>query len=379
MCVLHKRYLFSMAASVIFGAGLLNAGAAYADIELDDIELPAGFNIEIFADDVRNARQMALGEQGTLFVGSRQAGRVHAVVDEDGDHRGDKVHVLVRRGKMPSAVAVHNGDLYVAEVHRILRFPNIESTLPDPPAPEIINDTYPTAMHHGWKFIGFGPDNMLYVPVGAPCNVCDESNDLYASITRLNPDGSGREIYAHGVRQSVGFDWHPVTKELWFTDNGRDFMGDEMPADELNRITEPGQHFGFPYIHAGDIPDPEYGEGHNPADYKAPAIKLGPHVAAIGMRFYTGDMFPPKYKNQIFIAEHGSWNRSEEAGHTGYRISVVTLKDNTEAVSYEPFATGWLQNNESWGRPADVLVMPDGSLLVSDDKADVIYRITYEN
>jgi glucose/arabinose dehydrogenase len=262
----------------------------------------------------------------------------------------------------------------VAEVHRILRFPKIETHLEKPGLPQVVYDQYPKDRAHGWKFIRFGPDGRLYVPVGAPCNVCKSDNPIYASITRLNRDGSGFEIFAHGVRNTVGFDWNPATGELWFTDNGRDWLGDDQPPDELNYAPIQGLHFGFPFCHGGIIADPEYGSARSCKQYTPPAMALGAHVAALGMRFYTGRMFPTNYRNQIFIAEHGSWNRSEKVG---YRISLVKLSGN-KAVSYEPFATGWLTGSLAWGRPVDLLVMPDGSLLVSDDKNGVIYRITYK-
>jgi glucose/arabinose dehydrogenase len=274
---------------------------------------------------------------------------------------------------VPNGVAFHNGDLYVAEINRILRFKNIESHLDNPPIPEVIRDTFPTDKAHGWKFIRFGPDGLLYVPVGAPCNIC-ERDDPYASITRMAPDGSGFEIFARGIRNSVGFDWHPHNKDLWFTDNGRDWLGDDIPPDELNHAPQAGLHFGFPYCHGGDLLDPEYSETKPCSEFTAPIQKLGPHVAALGMRFYTGTLFPSPYRNQIFIAQHGSWNRSDKSG---YRIMQVTLEGN-KATSYNVFAEGWLQGEQAWGRPVDVEVMPDGALLVSDDQAGVVYRIVYE-
>jgi glucose/arabinose dehydrogenase len=275
---------------------------------------------------------------------------------------------------MPNGVAFRDGDLYVAEVHRIIKFKDIEKKLLDPGPPEIINDTYPGNKWHGWKFIRIGPDNKLYVPVGAPCNVCEPEQPPYATITRLNLDGTGLEIFARGVRNSVGFDWHPKTGELWFTDNGRDFMGDNLPPDELNHAPEPGLHFGFPYLHGKNISDPQYGPQAPAIDFIPPAQELGPHVASLGMRFYTGKMFPAEYKNQIFIAEHGSWNRSEPIG---YRLTMVRLADS-KVQRYEVFADGWLQKNRVLGRPVDIEIMPDGSLLVSDDYGDRIYRITYK-
>ena len=279
----------------------------------------------------------------------------------------------------PNGVAFRDGSLYVAEIDRILRYDRIESRLENPPEPVVVNDTYPSDRMHGWKFIAFGPDDKLYVPVGGPCNVCDREDEepRYASITRMNPNGGDLEVFASGIRNSVGFDWHPVTNELWFTSNGRDGLGDETPPDVLNRADRQGLHFGFPFCHAGDLPDPQFGDSRRCSEFAPPALDLGPHVAALGMRFYTGDMFPERYRNQIFIAEHGSWNRSPAAGHTGYRLTVVHLNGN-RPVEYEVFAEGWLQNdNTAWGRPVDVLVMPDGALLLADDGAGVIYRISY--
>jgi glucose/arabinose dehydrogenase len=263
----------------------------------------------------------------------------------------------------------------VAEVNRVLRYDDIESRLSNPPAPVVVNDSFPTDEHHGWKFIGFGPDGMVYVPVGAPCNVCELSDERYASVMRMKFDGTGLEVFASGVRNTVGFDWHPETKELWFTDNGRDWLGDDVPPDELNRAPEKGLHFGYPYCHGASISDPEFGQKLGCDKFVPPLAELGSHVASLGMRFYTGSMFPQEYRNQIFIAEHGSWNRSIPIG---YRITLVRL-DGNRAVKYEVFAEGWLQGRSAWGRPVDVLVMPDGALLVSDDKAGVIYRISYEN
>ena len=359
--------------AILFPAlGLTVPGIAAAAIQLDTIELPEGFEIHVYADGVDNARQMALGREGTLFVGSRRAGRVHAVVDSDGDYRADTVHLIADGLQMPSGVAFRDGSLYVAAISRVLRFDGIEASLENPPAPELVSDAFPDDEWHGWKFIDFGPDGMLYVPVGAPCNVC--LRDGYAGIKRMRPDGGGLEDYVQGVRNTVGFDWDPVSGDLWFTDNGRDHLGDNRPPDELNHVTEQGQHFGFPFCHGGDIPDPEWGKRRDCDEFRPPAQKLGPHVAAIGMTFYTGEQFPTAYRGDVLIAEHGSWNRSEKIG---YRVTRVTLNEAREPVAYAPFASGWLQGEQAWGRPADVLVLPDGSLLVSDDEADAIYRIHY--
>lgn len=352
----------------------MNAGAGFtAKVMLTAVKLPPGFSIRVYADDVPGARSMAMSPSGVLYVGTRKTGKVYAVLDRDGDKRADRVITLADGLEMPNGVALWQGDLYVAEVHRILRFRQIESQLLKPPAAEIVYDQFPPDRHHGWKFIRFGPDGRLYVPVGAPCNVCLSENPVYASITRLNRDGSGFEIFARGVRNSVGFDWQPQTDVLWFTDNGRDWLGDDLPPDELNKAPVKGLHFGFPYCHGGDLRDPEFGSERPCTAFTAPAARLDAHVAALGMRFYTGRMFPREYRNQIFIAEHGSWNRSRKSG---YRVTLVRLKGE-KVVRYEPFASGWRIGNTAWGRPVDVEMMADGSLLVSDDQNGVIYRISW--
>jgi glucose/arabinose dehydrogenase len=347
-----------------------------AALPLNTIKLPPGFRIDVFASGVENARSLTLGEKGTVFVGSRSAGNVYALVDRDLDHRADRVVTIASGLLQPNGVAFRDGALYVAEISRVLRFDGIEAALDKPPAPVVVTDKLPTDRHHGWKFIAFGPDGWLYVPIGAPCNICDERarDRRYASITRMRPDGSGAEVFAEGVRNTVGFDWHPDTKQLWFTDNGRDRLGDDVPPDELNVASGLGFDFGYPYCHGGTIPDPEFGKRKACRDTVAPVQALGPHVAALGMRFYMGSMFPAAYRKQVFIAEHGSWNRSTPIG---YRVMLVKLDDAGKALGYEPFAEGWLQDRTAWGRPVDVLVMPDGALLVSDDKADVVYRISY--
>ena len=347
---------------------------ASAESTLAALWVPRGFRIEIYAADVPGARSLAQSPGGTLFVGTREEGKIYAVLDEDRDFKADRVVVLADGLHMPNGVAFHGGDLYVAEVSRILKFADVEGNLAEPPRPAVIATRYPSDEHHGWKFIAFGPDGKLYVPVGAPCNVCLPEDELYATITRLNPDGSGREIFARGVRNTVGFDWHPQTRELWFTDNGRDWLGDNRPPDELNRAPRAGLHFGFPFCHGSDLPDPQFNRHHPCGAFTPPVLKLGPHVAALGMRFYQGDQFPEKYRGGIFIAEHGSWNRKVPIG---YRVMFVRVQDN-QPQSYEVFAKGWLRDGVASGRPVDVLVLPDGSLLVSDDKGGRIYRISYE-
>jgi glucose/arabinose dehydrogenase len=346
-------------------AGLAFATPAPAD-SLDDIVLPPGFVIEHYAD-VPNARSLTLGEQGTLFVSNRSGSSIYAVVPGD----EPKVIEIDSDLSTPNGVAFRDGDLYVAEIDRIYRYADIESRLDAPPEPERLDIELPAERHHGWRYIAFGPDGKLYVSIGAPCNVCDREG--FAEIIRMNPDGSDRETFARGIRNSVGLAWHPETGELWFTDNGRDMLGDDIPACELNHAPRAGLHFGFPYCHAGDVRDPEFGAEAPCGDFEPPAQKLGPHVAPLGLRFYAGTQFPEEYAGQIFIAEHGSWNRSEKIG---YRITLVRL-DGNRAVSYETFARGWLKDGEVSGRPVDLQVMPDGSLLVSDDLAGKLYRIRY--
>jgi glucose/arabinose dehydrogenase len=312
---------------------------------------------------------MTLSPGGTLFVGTRGEGKVYAVRAAAGG--APSVATIASGRRMPNGVAFRDGSLYVAEIHRVLRYDGIESRLASPPAPAVVRE-FPTDRHHGWKFIAFGPDGMLYVPVGAPCNIC-QPGPIHAALHRMRPDGSGFETFARGIRNTVGFDWNSATRELWFTDNGRDMMGDDVPADELNRAPRPGMDFGYPTCHGRNVPDPEYGRKRPCSATTPPALELGPHVAALGMRFYTGKMFPEKYRNGIFIAEHGSWNRSRKVG---YRVMFVPIVNGNPA-GYEVFAEGWLQGENDWGRPVDVLVEPSGALLVSDDAAGVIYRISY--
>ncbi|MRR16765.1 MAG: sorbosone dehydrogenase family protein [Deltaproteobacteria bacterium] len=345
-----------------------------ADFDLSRIKLPPGFTIRLYAYPVPGARSMTLGPQGVLFIGSRSEGKVYAAVDRNGDHLAESIKVIADGLTSPNGVAFHGASLYVAEISRILRFDRIADRLDSPPAPVVIYDGFPAERHHGWKFIAFSPDGFLYVPVGAPCNICLARDKRFASIMRMRPDGSSVEIYAHGVRNTVGFDWHPETKELWFTDNGRDWLGNNQPPDELNHAPQKDMHFGYPFCHGTSIPDPEFGIGKNCSKFVPPAMELGAHVAALGMRFYTGRMFPEPYRHRIFIAEHGSWNRVPPSG---YRITTVALEGN-RALRYEVFAEGWLQGLVAGGRPVDVLVMPDGALLVSDDRAGAVYRISYD-
>jgi glucose/arabinose dehydrogenase len=357
------------------GAAMLLAATALpalAALPVDRIKLPPGFHIAVLSDAVPSARAMALSPKGILYIGSLD-GHVYALELQNG--RVTARHVIASGLETPAGVAWHDGALYVSEVSKIVRFDAIDTHLNDPPKAAVVIDTLPTETHHGWKFIAFGPDGKLYVPQGAPCNVCLKDRNRFALIGRMDPDGSHYEVVARGIRNSVGFAWHPVTHELWFTDNGRDLLGDDVPDDKLNRAPRTGMDFGFPYCHGGDTPDPEFGRDHPCSAFTPPLVKLGAHVAALGMRFYGGSMFPPAYRNSIFIAEHGSWNRSKKIG---YRVVHVTTNPDGKNARQEVFAEGWLQAGESeWGRPADVLPLPDGSLLISDDYAGAVYRVTY--
>jgi glucose/arabinose dehydrogenase len=342
------------------------AASALAAPRLDDIRLPPGFTISVYADGVPQARALALGSRGTLFVGSRDD-KVYAITPG-----GGKPRVIARGLEAPHGVAFRNGALYVAEIGRILRYDRIEERLDDPPKPVTVAEL-PDNPGHGLKTIHFGPDGLLYYAVGSPCNVCEPQTG-YGVIARLDPRSpTRREVFARGIRNSVGFDWDPRTRELWFTDNGRDNLGDDVPPDELNHAPRPGMDFGFPYCHAGDVPDPQFGRGHPCSEFTPPASKLRAHVASLGMRFYTGSKFPAQYRGAIFIAEHGSWNRSRKIG---YRVSVITRQSDGK-LAYEVFAQGWLQGESTRGRPVDVIVAPDGALLVSDDANGVVYRIDY--
>ena len=342
-----------------------------AEIPLDKIKLPPGFEISLYASGLPNARSMAFGKNGTLFVGTRFVGNVYAVVEKDGKR---ETKVIAKGLHRSNGVAFKNGALYVAELSRIIRFDNIEANLDNPPKPVVVFDALPKDEAHGWKFMTLGPDGWLYFQIGAPGNILIPPA-THAQIVRVDPENGVLETVATGVRNSVGMDFHPVTKQLWFTNNGRDWIDENMPNDTLHHVTRKGMNFGYPFCHQGDFLDPEFGKGRSCKEFDAPDMKLGPHVAALGMRFYTGTQFPAAYKNNIFIAEHGSWNRVKK---TGYNISRVVLDANGKALKVEEFATGFLQGETFWGRPADVQMMKDGSLLVSDDVAGAIYRISYK-
>lgn len=358
---------------IFFAFFLAHTNAA---LPLESIKLPPGFEISVFAENVTNARSLVLGDNLTLFVSTRNEGKVYAI--KHNGTKAQKVITLASGLNRPNGVAFRKGALYVAEVNRILRYDNIEAQLENPPKPIVVTEQYPSDGAHGWKFIRFGPDGLLYVPIGAPCNIC-EPGDPYASITRIDVDKRDPkpEIFARGIRNTVGFDWHPLTSELWFSENGRDHLGDDIPPEELNRVSKSGQHFGYPYCHGDDIPDPEFGSKRKCNEFTPPEVKFQAHSAGLGLRFYTGTSFPTEYRNQVFLAQHGSWNRSKKVGYKILTVNTAT-KDGAKP-EYNVFAEGWLGADDSvWGRPVDVLVMPDGALLVSDDYANAIYRIAYK-
>jgi glucose/arabinose dehydrogenase len=363
---LHCILMLSLASATAAGCK-----AGEPDENLSSITLPPGFRISIYAENLEEPRQIAIGDQGTVFAGSG-AGKVYAMEDKNSDFIADGIYVIDRGLDLPTGVEFKSGSLYVGALDRILRYDNIEAMIDQPPEANIIKAGLPDKTHHGSRYLRFGPDGFLYVSIGAPCNVCVE--DGFAQIRRMRADGSGEEVYASGVRNSVGMAFSPTAGHLWFTDNGRDLIADDLPADELNEVTQPGQDFGFPYCHQGDLLDAEFGQGKSCADYVPPAVKLGAHVAALGLAFYTGSMFPPGYTGALIIARHGSWNRSEKVG---YDLAIVRFDDDGRPLEPEVFASGWLRDGKQWGRPADVMQLADGSLLVSDDMANVIYRIAY--
>lgn len=364
----------SLTTLLLLNASLTLAQPNDTQAVLKQLSLPAGFSISIYADNVPNARSMALAEDGVVFVGTGKESKVYALADADHDGVSDHRYVIADNLFMPNGVAYKDGALYVAAVNRILRFDAITQHLDKPPAPVVVTDKLPDDKHHGWKYLRFGADNKLYTAVGAPCNICDPEKEIYTSLVRLNPNGTELEILARGIRNTVGFDWQPDTNALFFNDNGRDYLGDDEPADELNQWTQTGEHFGYPYCHGGDTLDPEFGAGKKCADYTAPAWKYKAHIAPLGMRFYTGKSFPAEYKNQLFVAQHGSWNRTEPQG---YRVALVKFKDH-KAIAEQAFISGWLTaDGKVLGRPVDILTLPDGNVLISDDQLGVIYKVSY--
>ncbi|WP_340121833.1 PQQ-dependent sugar dehydrogenase [Methylobacter svalbardensis] len=365
---------------ILLALFLINPYLAFAEQNshqniVKQLHVPAGFTLSIFADNLPNARSLALGDNGVVFVGTGTEGAVYAVQDSNSDGVADQRYIIASGLTMPNGLAYKNDTLYVAEVNRIVRFDRISQQLANPPKPVVVYDQFPSEQHHGWKYLRFGPDNKLYTTVGAPCNICEPEKPIYSSLVRLNADGSGFEILARGIRSSVGFDWQPETDALFFNDNGRDYMGDDLPPDELNQWTTTGEHFGFPYCHGGDIADPDLAADKTCRQFTAPVWKFKAHVAPLGLRFYRGKQFPVEFKNQLFVAEHGSWNRSEPQG---YRVVLVKFKQS-QPVAEQVFIDGWLtKTGKVLGRPVDILEMPDGSLLISDDKRGVIYKVEHK-
>jgi glucose/arabinose dehydrogenase len=339
-------------------------------IPVDKLKAPKGFNLELYASGMPNARSLAISDKGTIFVGSRLQDKVYAITNKDGKRQ---VHVLVSGLYRPNGVAFKNGTLYIAELSQISKIENVEDKIDSSPKPVVIYNNLPKDEAHGWKFLAIGPDNKLYFEVGQPGNNVLHDKD-HGQLRRINLDGSGAEVIAYGIRNTVGFDWDPKNKELYFTDNGRDWLSEDLPNDKLNRITKVGQDFGEPYCHQGNIPDPEFGWGHSCSEFVPPVGLMGPHAAALGMRFYTGSMFPAEYRGQIFVARHGSWNKTNKFGGD---VALVKLNKDGTVKSVEPFVTGFLQNNNYIGRPVDVMNMPDGSLLISDDWNGAVYRLSY--
>jgi glucose/arabinose dehydrogenase len=340
---------------------------------LSGFKLPKGFRISVYAEGADTARSMAVSDSGIVYVGSRKAGKVYALVPR-ADQQSADVVTIAEGLDNPIGVTLLNGALYVGEISRVIRFDKIDQRYAHKPSYEVVKVKLPSDKWHGEKVIKAGPDGKLYIPVGAPCNICATDDTKSAKIYRMNADGSQLEEIARGVRNTVGFTFHPATKQLWFTDNGRDELGDNTPSCELNVLTRFGQHFGFPYCHGGVVPDPEFGKGRSCDEFEPPVAKLGPHVAPLGLNFYTGKQFPEAYRNNIFVAEHGSWNRSSKIGYT---VRLITLY-NHKLVSDTSFIDGFLRGDEVVGRPVDVVMQADGSLLVSDDYAGRVFRVTYD-
>jgi glucose/arabinose dehydrogenase len=342
-------------------------------LPIEKLKAPKGFKIELYAAGVGNARTLRQGDKGTVFVGSRLLDKVYAIVDKGEKREVKPIYSGLYR---PNGLAFKDGVLYIAELSRISKVEKIEDNLDNPPKPVVIYDDLPKDEAHGWKFLTIGPDDKLYFQVGAPCNICMPS-PAHAQIRRINLDGSGAEVVARGIRQIVGMDFSPITKQLYFTENSRDWLSEDIPEDKLNRLTQPGKdNFGYPYCHQGNIADQEFGWGHSCDEFTKPIALLGPHTAALGMRFYTGDMFPSEYRNAIFIARHGSWNRTKKIGGD---IVVAKLSEDGAVKSIEPFITGFIENNNYVGRPADVEFVKDGSMLISDDFNGAVYRVTYSS
>ncbi|MEQ1559043.1 MAG: sorbosone dehydrogenase family protein [Methyloglobulus sp.] len=369
----------TFAKTIILSLLISNTAGAFAQSDkhqelIKNLHVPEGFRLTVFAENVANARSLALGDNGIVFVGTGAEGAVYALEDKDKDGFAERRYDIANNLYMPNGVAYKDGSLYVAEINRIIRFDHLDKAIPNLPKPMVVYDKLPSDKHHGWKYLRFGPDGKLYTAIGAPCNICNPDKP-YASLLRLNRNGSDFEIIATGIRNTVGFDWQPETEALFFTDNGRDLLGDDVPPEELNQWSKVGEHFGYPYCHAGKVSDPEFGKEKPCSEFTAPTWTFKAHIAPLGIRFYRGNQFPSHYKNQLFVAQHGSWNRTKP---DGYRIVLVRFKQG-KPVSDEVFIDGWLQKDDNTlGRPVDILEMPDGSLLISDDQTGIIYKVEYQ-
>lgn len=357
---------------------LLSLSLALLAFTASTAEVPSGFKIEVFADEVEGARQMVLSKNGIIYVGSRRPGKVHAVIDKDGDYKADEVVLIIEDLNMPSGLTYKDGDLFIAEVHRVIRIKDIDKNYDKSPKPEVVYSNLPDKLHHGWKYAKFGPDGRLYIPIGVACNVCLSDDRRFGSIIAVDLETGKEEYIAEGVRNSVGFDWDPVTNDFWFTDNGRDMMGDDIPPCELNKVSKVGDFFGFPYMHGKSVKDPKFykrfEKDRGNTDFVEPEWEYQAHVAPLGMMFYQGEQFPAEYKNSIFVAQHGSWNRSKKVG---YKIVNMQLDENRNVIAENDFVTGWLDGEEVLGRPMDIITLKDGSILISDDGFSVIYRVSY--
>ena len=345
------------------------------EAKLKNIKLPAGFKIELYASGVSDARQMAWGDKGTLFVGSLflAKGTVQAVVNEGGK---TSIKTVISKGlRMPSGIAFRDGALYVADIDKIYKYDNAEANLDNLPAPQVVYDDMPPYVPHGWKYLTFDKDGWLYVALGPPCNICLPPTST-SQVRHINPANGTAEIVALGVRNSVGGDVDPRTGDYWFTENARDWLGQDIPGDKLNHVAKLGENFGYPHCHQGDIPDPKFAMGHKCSEFSPPALNLGAHMAPLGMKFYTGSQFPADYKDSILIAEHGSWNRHK---YQGGRIVRVIVGPDGKNPKQEVFASGWIEGDQGYlGRPDDIILDKDGSILVADDWAGAIYRISYK-
>ena len=375
---LLSKFLFGLLLGITF-----KVDSAIWDL-VDELDAPEGFKISIYADGLESPRQITETNDGYIIVGSKNGKNVYALQDLDGDGYAENKILLAKDLQNPTGVVVYEGDLYFSEIDKIWRIADIDGWLmlnnfDKLPKKEVYMDDLPSETWHGYKYIDFGPDGNLYIPVGVPCNICLEPQTKDKRFAAIHKYVDGKLVtVASGVRNSVGFDWHPKTNKLYFSDNGRDWLGDNSPSCELNVIEENGSFYGYPYKHAKDVIDPEFGKliPNVDMEFVDPIAELGPHVAPLGIAFYDKNKFPEKYRNSLFIALHGSWNKYN--GKSGYKVIFVKLDPNGDYLYQEDFISGWLQNEKDWGRPVSPFIMSDGSMLISDDKFDVIYKVQYK-